>query len=195
MQPLSFLLSQSCPPHHCINPSKAAAAAAVELGHLIFLWKKPVLSWQAPEQCHDVHQGDMDHKVMASRDCFQAMVEDNRTGHWLDSSDGQQHSEVLHFQVKIFFRCVLPIEPFPDYSPPQMSVFHCDFFFPRSSNNGFTLLVPSDMWFSGDWAVTAITTTYPKNQAGSDVWGKTHWVVRILSGVEWRAWGSWWFIC
>lgn len=102
MQPLSFLLSQSCPPHHCINPSKAAAAAAVELGHLIFLWKKPVLSWQAPEQCHDVHQGDMDHKVMASRDCFQAMVEDNRTGHWLDSSDGQQHSEVLHFQVKIF---------------------------------------------------------------------------------------------
>lgn len=32
--------------HHCINPSKAAAPA-VELGHLIFLSKKPVLSWQA----------------------------------------------------------------------------------------------------------------------------------------------------
>lgn len=189
---VSFCLSH-VPPHHCINPSKAAVAAAVELGHLIFLWKKPVLSWQAPEQCHDVHQG-VYHKVMASRDCFQAMVEDNRTGHWtllMVSSTLKFSTSKLRF----FFRCVLPIEPFPDCSPPQMSVFHCDFFFPRSSNNGFALLVPSDVWFSGDWAVTAITTTYPKKQAGSDVWGKTHWVVRIPSGVEWRAWGSWWSIC
>lgn len=179
MHPLSFLLSQSCPPPSLYQPKQSSSSC--EVGSFNFPFKEAGLSWQALVQypwCPPggVPQGHGLQRLFPGNGAGQQ----NRS---LDSSDGQQSSEVLHFQAKIisdvYFRLSLSLT-IPLHRC-QSSIVTCGLTSLSSlgllSNNGFTLLVPSDMWFSEDWDVTVITMTYPKRQVGSDVWGKTHWVV------------------